>query len=341
MGCEYLWVDGDNTYTSPIYVAITVVAICIALPGNLLTAMIIIQKRELRNEPTYLLICSVCIADVLVASVVQPLFISTMLLGTRRYCVLDNIYYVSAWISAMASGVGVLPITLERYFYIVYPLHYSFYVTKRRAQIVITILWCSAFLFGILPLLWNDRLTNHSISLAIVLTISLFMIFVYRRIYSKVTLVAPEAPLPNRKNTTERRRRIRIQGQATKTVFFIVLSFFVCWFPYLLVSFIVALHNRDDADSLENYTKDSTAMRLYWGFLLLGYCNSAVNVFIYGRKNSVLRRAISNYFRKLLHRRDDKTENSYLATLAATLNLYDGRVDENRTKADGDGDSSL
>ena len=305
MGCEFLWVDANTTLASPIYVAITVVAICIALPGNLLTAMIIIQKRDLRNEPTYLLICSVCIADVLVASVVQPLFISTMLLGTRRYCILDNIYYVSAWISAMASGIGVLPITLERYVYIVYPLHYTFYVTKRRAQVVITILWCAAFLFGFLPLLWYDRLTNHSISLTIVLTISIFMIFAYRRIYSKVALVAPDVPIPKRNNTSERRRKSRIQGQATRTVFFIVLSFFICWFPYLLVSFIVALYNHDDTDSLENYTKGSVTMQLYWGCLLLGYCNSAVNVFIYGRKNSVLRRAISNYFRKIVHKRDD------------------------------------
>ena len=32
-----------------------------------------------------------------------------------------------------------------------------------------------------------------------------------------------------------------------------------------------------------------------------GYCNSSVNVFIYGRKNSVLRRAVGNFVRNLFN----------------------------------------
>ena len=50
-------------------------------------------------------------------------------------------------------------------------------------------------------------------------------------------------------------------------------------------------------------------MRFYWGTLLLGYCNSSVNVFIYGRKNSVLRRAVGNFVRNIFNcrKKDDNT----------------------------------
>ncbi|XP_066927070.1 melanocortin receptor 5-like [Clytia hemisphaerica] len=330
MECRFLWVDSDNTSTAPFFVAITVLAICIALPGNILTAHIILHKHDLRNEPTYLLIASVCIADVLVASIVQPLFICTMLLGTRHYCSLDNVYYTSAWISAMASGVGVLPITLERYMYIVYPLKYTFYVTKKRAQVAITLLWVMSLAFGVLPLFWYDSLLNHSISLFIVLLISFLMVCSYSKIYSKVQNVVPvhqDSQTTGNKNVG-RRRKNRLQGQATRTVFFVVLSFFLCWFPYLMISFIISLYNYDNTDSLTNFTRDSIMMKLYWGCLLVGYCNSAINVFIYGRKNSVLRREISNYFRKIVRR----NQGDLITTaIAGTLRLY-SRKESKRKK---------
>ena len=311
MECTFIWVASNNSDTGPFYVFLSILAICISLPGNTLTALIIFTKPELRNEPTYLLICSVCIADVLVASVVQPLFMCTMLLGTRRYCYLDNAYYVFAWVSAIASGLGILPITLERYIYIMHPLHYSFYITKRRAQLAIMLLWSIALTFGLLPVFWYNSILNHSVSLFIVVLVSSSMFYSYARIYLQAhRSIAPVQII--RSATAKKSRKRRIQGQATRTVFFIVLSFFVCWFPYVLVSFLVAVRNygsninngsgSSGSSSQMTYSgRNSLAMRFYWGTLLLGYCNSSVNVFIYGRKNSVLRRAVGNFVRNLFN----------------------------------------
>lgn len=296
MECTFLWVESDIKEAGLYFVILSLLAICISFPGNIMTAFIIFTKPELRNEPTYLLICSVCIADVLVATVVQPLFICTMLLGTRCYCYLDNVYYVFAWVSAIASGLGVLPITLERYIYILHPLHYTLYITKRRAQLVITILWLIALSFGVLPLFWYDRVLNHSMSIFIVVLVSSSMSYSYARIYSQARRIAPVQT-----GTRAKPRKRRIQRQATRTVFFIVLSFFICWFPYVFVSFLVAIRNRGNKRK-NYYESDSLAMYFYWGTLLLGYCNSSINVIIYGRKNSVLRRAIASYLRKLFNR---------------------------------------
>ena len=316
MECTFLWVDSDNSDTGPFYAIISVLAICISLPGNTLTALVIFTKPELRNEPTYLLICSVCFADVLVASVVQPLFICTMLLGTRRHCYLDNAYYVFAWVSAVASALGVLPITLERYIYILHPLRYNLYITKRRAQLAITLSWLIALSIGLLPLFWYDSVLNHSMSLFIVLLVSSSMFYSYARIYLQARRsIAPVQII--RAATAKKSRKRRIQGQATRTVFFILISFFACWFPYVLVSFLIAVHNYRSNNINNNgggglrqnhYERDSLAMHFYWGTLLLGYCNSSVNVFIYGRKNSVLRRAVGNYLRKLFNINNNNTD---------------------------------
>ena len=74
---------------------------------------------------------------------------------------------------------------------------------------------------------------------------------------------------------------------------FVVLAFFGCWYPWVIVSFMIAL--TDFVPVLRAEGLNSVLMKLHWIFLGLGYCNSTLNVFIYGRKNSVLQKAVSKY----------------------------------------------
>ncbi|XP_057294122.1 adrenocorticotropic hormone receptor-like [Hydractinia symbiolongicarpus] len=291
MSCVYIWPHVSGNFGQIALVILTCVAMTISIPGNILTGFIVIRNETLRNEPAYLLICSVCLADIIVSTITQPFFIATMLLGTRKSCNLDNTYFSFAWVSSVSSALGVITITFDRYLYIVHPLHYRTYMTQRRAIMMITVVWAIAIMFGTLPLLWHNSLVLHTITLVVLVVISVFMAYTYGRVYIKLRTTKEPPTL----NTASKKRKLKSQNQATRTVLLVVLAFFGCWYPWSIISFVIALH--DAMPGLQSYAVNSYVLKLHWISLTFGYFNSALNVFIYSRKNTVLRSAIAKYLR--------------------------------------------
>ncbi|XP_066929038.1 melanocyte-stimulating hormone receptor-like [Clytia hemisphaerica] len=292
MQCTYLWPNSPDQFGQYYIVAVTSLTILIAAPGNLLTALVVIRNISLRNEPAYLLICSVCFADAIVAMVTQPLFVATVMLGSRYSCTIDNLFFAFAWLSSVSSTLGIVTITVDRYAYIVHPLHYQTIMTKARARYMICIVWTTAILFAALPILYHNRMILQTSVVGIMFIISVFMAVTYSKVYRQVVNSA-DIPPPTLNQQTKNVLKQKSQHQATKTVLLVCLAFFGCWYPWVIVSFLIALS--DYVPSLAEYECQSVMITLHWIFLGLGYCNSSLNVFIYGRKNTVLQKAVTKF----------------------------------------------
>ena len=287
MPCSYMWPYNSNYWTQYILIVATGATMIISIPGNIFTGYVIASSQNLRNEPAYILICSVCVADTLLSSMAQPLYITMNLLGGRRNCLIDNIYFVCGWFSSVASTLGIIAITLDRYVYIIYPLHYRQQMTKKRAQCMTGTVWLIATLFATIPLVYHNSLLLSFVTLLTLIVVTVFMAFSYKKVYREI-----RSNLQKSTKTVKSRR----EHQATSTVLFIVLAFSVCWYPWTIVSFMIALHNQ--VSSVGPLQKNATIIKLHWIFLAIGYFNSALNVYIYGRKNTVLREAMRKKLRQ-------------------------------------------
>ena len=296
MPCHYMWPATPSEFGQYYIVAITSFAMLIAAPGNILTAIVVMRSISLRNEPAYILICSVCCADTIVAIVTQPLLMTTVLLGSRFSCAMDHVFFIFAWLSSVSSTLGIITITFDRYAYIVHPLHYQSIMTKRRAKYMILVVWTTAVLFSVLPLFYHNEIILHTSVLGIMLLISLFMMVTYSKVYRQVVSSADHPPvLPAHQTNSQRKNAFKqkSQHQATKTVLFVVLAFIGCWSPWVVVSFIMAL-----SEFIPSLKQINFLITLHWIFLGLGYSNSALNIFIYSKKNTVLQKAVSRFLVK-------------------------------------------
>ena len=285
--CRFLWPEVNGNYGQLPIIIFTGVSMFISIPGNIITGITILKNFKLRSEPAYLLICSVCVADTIVGTATQPFLIAITILGTRHSCFLDKAYFVIGWLSSCASTLGIMTITIDRYLYIVHPMTYTILMTQQRALMMIFIVWFSAFLFGTLPLIYYNSALLHITVLSVMILMSSFMMYTYSKVFFKLKGL----PMPN---LSVNGKKTKVRTQASRTILLVVLTFYGCWYPWVIVSLLVALSKVNRLSSLD-VTSSSVIIKLHWIFLTLGYSNSALNVFVYSRKNTVLRKAVEKF----------------------------------------------
>ena len=280
-----------STHESFKYVLVTIniLSLLIAAPGNILTCTVIAKVPTLRKEASYILIASVSLADAMVALVTQPLYISALIVDkTEAYCPLYHSLFAVGWMSSFASILGINMVTIDRYLYIVYPLHYQTYMTRRRALVLASISWVSGILIGTVSLAWFSTVVLHSACLLHTTLSCLLLLVCYMCVYKKVRTSNRQQT----KRTKSTRKECR-QVQATRTVVTIVFVFFGCWAPWTLLSFLLSL--KESEVGTENVTLSHHVLILQSLFLTFGFTSSALNVFIYTLKNQMLKKELMKF----------------------------------------------
>ncbi|XP_066933162.1 melanocyte-stimulating hormone receptor-like [Clytia hemisphaerica] len=285
-GLSIFWPVVDHPFGYEALIFLHIVTMLISIPGNCLTALIIIRKTSLRDEPAYLLICSVSCADFMVSIIAQPFNIYALAARTRISGTSEVLLYFTIWGFCGASAFGVVFITVDRFICITYPMHYTTLLNKQRTFYLIATQWVCGIAFGSLPLinLKQSIFPTATASLITILGMTVTMFYIYTEVYKNIRRLRKDQA----KTSKEK------QHNATLTIALIVLAFFVCWFPYIVTNFII---------SKEHPQPGSPVYALYYWFLGLGCWNSALNVIIYGLKNGTLRREAC----KLLRIRSNKT----------------------------------
>lgn len=147
--CDFLYFASEGYFGQDIITVIQGLVMLVPIPGNLLTLFVIQKCWQIKDEPTYLLVKSMCIADLLDSSVTQPLYIATLLNSTRYSCVLDNFLCVSCWVANVTSACSMTCIVIESFIYIQYPFRFQTIVTKRRTLVIVCVIWGVGVFFGV------------------------------------------------------------------------------------------------------------------------------------------------------------------------------------------------
>lgn len=124
--------------------------------GNCLTIAAVQLSRRLRSVVSNLFILSLAISDLLVGLTIPyhlAFYLDVTLGQSRSVCIMK--FFINI-VACCVSIWNLIAIAIDRYVAIVYPLHYSRWITKRMAITVIMFGWISGTIMGAIPLFWNN-----------------------------------------------------------------------------------------------------------------------------------------------------------------------------------------
>ncbi|XP_026281419.1 octopamine receptor 1 isoform X2 [Frankliniella occidentalis] len=264
--------------------------LCI-LCGNTLTICAVVLSRRLARATSSQFVLNLAVSDLLVGLFLpyhMSFYWDNNQGASEIACLLKFTCMVFAFCNSLFS---LICISVDRYIYIMYPLHYSTRVTKRLAWTVIGSGWIYSMIIATTPLYWNNwpapSCELHEVLpvpfTMLVLTpnfalIWIIMFMVYWRIWREAASV--------------RRRWGNYQGKppdgkSIQVVLLVLGSFSICWMPFFTVLILQAF----------GCLRQSFSSTLYKSALALAMTNSWMNPLIYAWKNSEFLSAFS----QLLH----------------------------------------
>ncbi|XP_071792298.1 tachykinin-like peptides receptor 86C [Asterias amurensis] len=273
--------------------------------GNSLVCLIIIRAKFLHNMTNYLIL-SLAVADFAasLSLIFNVFFVDDGITsapkrayraGGELYCRLyGNLFFF--WVCVTASVFNLIVVTLERFFAIVFPLHYNHYFTNRRIVILVVLTWVLAVLQEFFALLINSYdaekevcaygfpniATQVAIGLFIFLTSYFLPLVVMIWAYYKImrNLQQSARTLLNQQTEDPAYALLRARKKVVQVLFTVVMAFLVLWTPNQVVYLF------------ENLTFPilETDHILYALFRLMAFSNSVVNPFIYGFKYKQFRK---------------------------------------------------
>ena len=276
----------------------TVIANCIfnnfltytAIMLNIVT-IYAIRKTSTLAKTLKTLILSLAVSDVGVGLFVQPIYTSflvTWLQQNNPTCFTYMIFSITAKFFSLASFLGVVAISVDRFLAVHLHLRYYELVTHKRVVALVISIWVLSA-FGSLFILWGSLRSQNRFLLTIVVIGFLLTTVVYIRIY----LVARR-----HKNQIQ---SLQVQVEQTGEmaqfaslikyavgIFYVYLVFLVCYLPYWIC--VTAIRINGSSIALK---------RFYLFSLTLIFLNSSLNPVIYCWKMRHIRHAIMDILRNI------------------------------------------
>ena len=262
-----------------------------------------------------------------------------------------------AWITVYlvtvpTSILTLLAVSIDRYKSLSDPLNRfrrCRFMTRKRALIVIFIIWLYSLLFALLPIMgWrtHEKFVYNSVCYfpftLIYMTLSSSLNFILPllitcAIYIKIYLIA-RRPLANfegddsrKLRSTEQKKVYSKNVQATKTISIFVGAFFCCWVPYSSISMVATLCER---------CAYHIPYEVRIVLLMFGYLNSALNPFLFALRNSRFKATYHMVLRSVKprpratngFRRSTLTQSTFASDLPSEIEV---RLHSRTSKRDG------
>ncbi|GAB1607809.1 octopamine receptor Oamb-like [Argonauta hians] len=165
-----IWANARTIKFAVLLVILSSVNILV-IAGNILVIVTVAKYKKLRSV-TNLFIVSLAFADLFLGIAILPFAIMFELL---RWWIFGNAWCsmwlaIDVWLST-ASILNLMAISLDRYIAVMHPIRYPTLMSRKRAKILIAVVWIVAFVVCLPPLInWgvtvnlpNVNLQNNSI----------------------------------------------------------------------------------------------------------------------------------------------------------------------------------
>ena len=158
-------IDGTGIFEGDRLSPAHIIAVCfmcainlIAFFGNLVVLVIILKSTQLRRNLTYIFVTNLCISDILASAAVMPFSIMSFVTGIWSFpfgvCVLNG--FTNSLV-VFTSILSICAISVERFYSIKFPMHYSSHMTLSRALLIVGYTWFHSSTFALLPVFgWNS-----------------------------------------------------------------------------------------------------------------------------------------------------------------------------------------
>ncbi|XP_038074141.1 dopamine receptor 2-like [Patiria miniata] len=271
--------------------------------GNVFVCLIILRAKFLHNMTNYLIL-NLAVADMSasVSLIFNVFLVETAIVQAPSgvaageiYCrFYGNLYFF--WVCVTASVFNLIVVTLERFYAIVYPLHYPRYFTPKRVALLVALTWVGAFAQEFFALLINSynsvtRTCDYGFpNLASQIAVGLFvflssyfcplcvMIWAYYKIMRNLSMSARN--LMNQQTEDPAYALLRARKKVVHVLFTVVMAFLVLWTPNQVVYLF------------ENFKVELIPVHhiVYSIFRMMAFSNSVINPIIYAFKYKQFRK---------------------------------------------------
>ena len=293
--------------------------IAITATGSNALIIYVIWKNKALHSPSNTLLGCLAVTDLLVGSLAAPLNILTklgeMVNNEDIYCVAGVMNSFTGNTSGTSTFLILGLISVERYLAIRLHLRYATTITIKKILRVVTILWL--FVISLASLrFWDTKEVFFRPVLIMGTALSTgVVVFCYGNIFLHVRRhrqqilnhVSVSMNTRNKKvcinnsiNSEERKTMVR-QKKSTLTMVYILLFFFLCYFPALVYQVVAATAMRTG--------EHSQSLRIAYRIVFtLVELNSSLNPVLYCLRITELREAVVKVVKKPVKRRRDVTQ---------------------------------
>ena len=257
-----------------------------------------LHKASTIAKPLKTLLLHLAFSDVAVGFLCHPVYTSLLVKWLQMENPSCNVYRIlsnSGHLLAIASSLGVVAVSMDRFLAVHLHLRYQELVTHKRVVTVVISIWVFSVLLSSITL-WGPRSTRDAVSLVIA-AVGLILTFVsYIRIYLTVR---------RHKNQIQ---SIQIRGEAqsdamknfaariksTVGIFYVYILFMICFLPSLISSAAIRI-----------FGSSIVLKRFHLLSVTLIYLNSSLNPVIYCWKMRHVRHAILNILQNMFRSRNE------------------------------------
>lgn len=263
--------------------ALNVPLMILSIFGNALVLVAILKTPSLRSS-SILLLSSLAVSDLLVGTLIQPLYIASVL---TRNELLDSLWFTVSFAACGISLCTITTISVDRFLALHFHMRYPSLVTKSRTVHAIAIIWFLIFLLSgvyyLNPLVYFFLI---ALGVGLFLLISIVAYIGIYRIVKRQKLQISTLQQAVQASTTENLSNFKqLKTSALNSfVFFIFMVVF-----YMPMSIAMTLY-------LVTENWDSA-----WGFATTAvFMNSSINPVLFCWRIGALRKAVTKTVQKIL-----------------------------------------